>query len=59
MREYDYDEVNKEIEDLFETAKQYDNMATVRKMKEMVPEYKSNNSVYEKLDAELAGRGGV
>ena len=59
VREYDYDEVNKEIEDLFETAKQYDNMQTVRKMKEMVPEYKSNNSVYEKLDAELAGRGGV
>ena len=58
VREYDYDEVNKEIEDLFETAKQYDNMQTVRKMKEMVPEYKSNNSVYEKLDAELAGRGG-
>ena len=56
VREYDYDEVNKEIEDLFETAKQYDNMQTVRKMKEMVPEYKSNNSVYEKLDAELAGR---
>jgi hypothetical protein len=25
-------------------------MATVSKMKEMVPEYKSNNSVYEKLD---------
>ena len=59
VREYDYDEVNKEIEDLFETAKQYDNMATVRKMKEMVPEYKSNNSVYEKLDAELAARGGM
>ena len=56
VREYDYDEVNKEIEDLFETAKQYDNMETVRKMKEMVPEYKSNNSVYEKLDAELASR---
>ena len=59
VREYDYDEVNKEIEDLFETAKQYDNMETVRKMKEMVPEYKSNNSVYEKLDAELSARGGV
>ena len=59
VREYDYDEVNKEIENLFETAKQYDNMATVRKMKEMVPEYKSNNSVYEKLDAELSTQGGV
>ena len=50
VREYDYDEVNKSIEDLYETAKQYDNMATVRKMKEIVPEYKSNNSIYEQLD---------
>ena len=33
-------------------------MATVRKMKEIVPEYKSNNSVYEKLDAEIAQNGG-
>ena len=50
VREYDYEEVNKAIEDLVETAKLYDNMETVRKMKEIVPEYKSNNSVYEKLD---------
>ena len=27
-------------------------MATVKKMKEIVPEYKSNNSVYEVLDKE-------
>ena len=60
VREYDYDEVNREIEGLMETAKQYDNMATVRKMKEMVPEYKSNNSAYEVLDKELSSaRGGV
>jgi hypothetical protein len=25
-------------------------MATVAKMKEIVPEYKSNNSIYEELD---------
>ncbi len=55
VREYDYDEVNKAIEDLVATAKLYNNMDTVRKMKEMVPEYKSNNSVYEKIDQELAG----
>ena len=35
---------------LIAIAKQYDNMATVAKMKEIVPEYKSNNSIYEKLD---------
>lgn len=50
VRQYDYDKVNKDIEELVELAKGYDNMITVKKMKEMVPEYKSNNSVYEVLD---------
>ena len=50
VREYDYDEVSKEINELIATSKQYDDMATVKKMKEIVPEYKSNNSVYEVLD---------
>ena len=50
VREYDYDKVCKDIDDLIEISKQYDDMATVKKMKEIVPEYKSNNSVYEKLD---------
>ncbi len=50
VREYDYDLVNKDIEELVDIAKRYDNMVTVKKMKEIVPEYKSNNSVYEKLD---------
>ena len=53
VREYDYDEVSHEIDDLVETSKLFDNMETVRKMKLIVPEYKSNNSVYEKIDAEL------
>ena len=52
VRQYDYDEVNKNIEELTEIAKEFDNMATVKKMKEIVPEYKSNNSVYEVLDKE-------
>ena len=50
VREYDFDEVSREIDDLVDIAKQFDNMATVRKMKQIVPEYKSNNSVYEVLD---------
>ena len=49
-RHYDYAEVSKDIDELIELSKQYDNMATVKKMKEIVPEYKSNNSVYEVLD---------
>lgn len=50
VRLYDYDEVNKNIEELIEIAKGFENMATVKKMKEIVPEYKSKNSVYEVLD---------
>ena len=52
VRQYDYDEVNRSIEELIEIAKGFENMATVKKMKEIVPEYKSNNSVYEVLDKE-------
>ncbi len=50
VRQYDYEEVNRSIEELIEIAKGFENMATVKKMKEIVPEYKSNNSVYEVLD---------
>ena len=50
VRQYDYKKVCKEIDKLIEIAKHFDNMATVKKMKEIVPEYKSNNSIYEKLD---------
>ena len=52
VREYDYEQVNKAIDELVEIARQFDNMETVRKMKQIVPEYKSNNSVYEVLDKE-------
>jgi FlaA1/EpsC-like NDP-sugar epimerase len=52
VREYDYDEVSRDIDELVEISKQFDNMATVRKMKQIVPEYKSNNSIYEQLDNE-------
>ena len=50
VRNYEYEEVSKDIDELIEISKKYDNMATVKKMKEIVPEYKSNNSVYEALD---------
>ncbi len=50
VREYDYDEVSREIDELVDISKLFDNMNTVRKMKQIVPEYKSNNSVYEVLD---------
>ncbi len=50
VREYDYNTASQQIDELIAISKEYDKMATVAKMKEIVPEYKSNNSVYEKLD---------
>lgn len=50
VREYDYDEVSKNIDELISISKNFDNMKTVQKMKDIVPEYKSNNSIYEQLD---------
>ena len=50
VREYEYEDVSRKIDELIELSEQYDDMATVKKMKEIVPEYKSNNSKYEELD---------
>ena len=50
VREYDYATANQQVLELINIAKQYDDMATVKKMKDIVPEYKSNNSKYEVLD---------
>ena len=51
VREYDYDDVERDIEELIAIADSFDDMKTVAKMKAMVPEYVSNNSVFSKLDA--------
>ena len=51
VREYDYDDVERDIEELISIADSFDDMKTVAKMKAMVPEYVSNNSVFSKLDA--------
>ena len=50
MRQYDYNDVSKQIDKLVETSYQYDDMETVRIMKQIVPEFKSQHSVYEALD---------
>ena len=50
VREYDYEKVKKDIDELIEVSMNYDDMATVKKMKEMVPEFISNNSIYSELD---------
>lgn len=50
VREYDYKVACRQINELCEIAKTYDPMATVKKMKAIVTEYVSNNSIYEILD---------
>ena len=50
VRPYDFDDVCRAIDELIAVSKKYNDMETVRMMKRIVPEYKSNNSVYEELD---------
>ena len=50
VREYEYEKAKEDEDILLELSYTYDDMAIVRKMKEIVPEYKSQHSKYEKLD---------
>ena len=50
VREYDFKEVEAQINSLISLSHTYDDMAIVEKMKEIVPEYVSNNSKYSILD---------
>lgn len=53
VRIYSYLEISKSINQLIEITKSKNNEAIVRKMKEMVPEFLSKNSIYEQLDQTL------
>ena len=50
VREYPYEEACRNEESLLEISRNFDDMSIVRKMKEIVPEYKSRQSKYEVLD---------
>lgn len=50
VREYPYELARKNEEDLYQLSFTYDDMAIVKKMKEIVPEYKSQHSKYAALD---------
>lgn len=50
VREYSYKAILEEYEKLMNLAKAMDRMGTVKQMKAIVPEFKSKNSIYEKLD---------
>ena len=50
VRQYDYQQVDQDIQELINISHAYNEMDIVRKMKQMVPEFKSKNSVYSALD---------
>ena len=51
VREYPYEQALKNEEELYKLSFTFDDMKIVAKMKEIVPEYKSQHSKYEVLDA--------
>ena len=57
VRQYEYGEVCWQFDELEKLSKTCDEMAIVRKMKIIVPEFKSNNSKYEAIDKELVREG--
>ncbi|MDO9187164.1 MAG: nucleoside-diphosphate sugar epimerase/dehydratase [Bacteroidia bacterium] len=50
VKEYDFDEITSTVNELIALFDKQDNKLIVKKMKLLVPEFKSNNSVYEALD---------
>lgn len=50
VREFPYELARKNEEELLTLSFSFDDMAIVRKMKEIVPEYKSQHSKYQQLD---------
>ena len=50
VREYPYELALQNEKDLYDISLHYDDMAIVKKMKQIVPEYKSRHSKYEELD---------
>lgn len=55
VREYTEEEVNQEIAKLLEILPTCNDFDIVKQMKVIVPEFKSNNSVYQILDKQMGG----
>lgn len=53
VRNYSYDAVVADIDELFQLNKTKDELQVVRKMKQIVPEYISKNSRFEELDLQM------
>ncbi|MEO5572447.1 MAG: nucleoside-diphosphate sugar epimerase/dehydratase [Bacteroidia bacterium] len=56
VKEYDFSTISSEIKVLIGLFDTQDNEAIVKKMKQIVPEFISRNSVYEQLDKVVSGR---
>jgi len=52
VREYNFDEILYQIDELISLINNSDNMKLVKQMKNMVPEFKSQNSIFKTLDEE-------
>jgi len=52
VRKYDRNLIEKETNELVDMFANQNNEQIVKKMKEIVPEFKSSNSIYESLDTE-------
>ena len=52
VREYDYDDICEDIDELIRVSYEFDPMRTVGRMKDLVPEFKSLNSKYSVLDSD-------
>ena len=50
VREYDFDTIAQQIEELIATSRLNKPFTTVKQMKQLVPEFISKNSIYEQLD---------
>ena len=51
VRQYDFNIVSRRVDKLIASARQHYTMETVYLMKELVPEFVSNNIAYEKVNA--------
>ena len=55
VREYDFDDINRQITEIIEASYSFDAMKIVAGMKALVPEFKSLNSAFASLDRSGVG----
>jgi FlaA1/EpsC-like NDP-sugar epimerase len=51
VKQYNFEEINQKIDELIKLFNSQNNVDIVSAMKDLVPEFKSNNSVFTKLDS--------